>query len=918
MRVARCLAKGPLAHGRLEYALALLVPLATLSATFALRGMYPFGDLSVCIDDMDLQYMGLFSWLGRIMHGQDSLLYSFSQGIGGNGLALFAYYLSSPLNVLMYLFDPTRSAAFLSLMVLVKVSLAGLACYIFLRKRYGAGAMSLALSTAYALCGYAIGQASNIMWLDGFYMLPLVTLGVWRLVHDRSCTLLFCTVLYATLANWYSSYIDCVFSLVYLIACLVAERVDRPRELALRYAATMALALGATAVLFLPSALNLLEGAESGFGLKALVNPKPILTPPYLPAFFGIGTKVAVADAIVPYLFTSALALVLAVLALVRPGLSRRRRLALIILVAAPLLGCMLKGPMTIWSCLRYASSFFFRHSYTVSFALVICAREGYASLRELSSRQRVRLLGAISAALAVCVELSQLLVDAKGSSVPPMPARVAEVACLLVLPTLAGLLVGAREPAAEGRTSPEEDAAASSRARGAIRVGAVSLAAALCALVAIEGGYNAWLFESRFSNTVSRYAGYLGDIESVYGKIKADARSSDKVDADALLVGQARIGYEGDRAHDAATTCEGFITGTQQMSEYTSVVRGTTETFMQALGYTNGCEDIFGYSYNSPMLLADTLLGMDYVINDEAVPGSRGDAIASLHGFAAYRYQDLLPAAYGLSATAAGTLAWGPHALRNQEALFADATGVGGAYIAAQVTDVAADPSAKLRTLSIICQGDGPLYLYFPELSAQTRLGSSYTRYTLTANGKPLQNVGGRFGMNVVYAGTYSKGDEVTLTVMDTTGQTIDWHFPVATDSQDSELLWTSRLNELLEAGTLDMGAYAKGVSALDNGLRSAHFCGSRASIDFYASRDETLFLRIGYDTGWSATVDGEPATLRQLYTAFSGLSVGAGSHHIELSFEPPGLRLGVVVSVVSVLTFVGWRVVARRRDAR
>ena len=38
MRIARCLAKGPLAHGRLEYVLALLVPLATLSVTFALRG----------------------------------------------------------------------------------------------------------------------------------------------------------------------------------------------------------------------------------------------------------------------------------------------------------------------------------------------------------------------------------------------------------------------------------------------------------------------------------------------------------------------------------------------------------------------------------------------------------------------------------------------------------------------------------------------------------------------------------------------------------------------------------------------------------------------------------------------------------------------------------------------------------------
>ena len=116
----------------------------------------------------------------------------------------------------------------------------------------------------------------------------------------------------------------------------------------------------------------------------------------------------------------------------------------------------------------------------------------------------------------------------------------------------------------------------------------------------------------------------------------------------------------------------------------------------MQALGYMNGCEDIFGYSYNSPMLLADTLLGMDYVINDEAVPGSKADAIASLHGFSAYRYQDLLPAAYGLSATARGTVTWGSHALRNQEALFADATGVGGAYIAAQVAD--ATPSSGMK----------------------------------------------------------------------------------------------------------------------------------------------------------------------------------------------------------------------------
>ena len=75
-----------------------------------------------------------------------------------------------------------------------------------------------------------------------------------------------------------------------------------------------------------------------------------------------------------------------------------------------------------------------------------------------------MRLLGVISAALAVCVELSQLLVDAKGSSMPGIPARVAEVTCLLVLPLLAGLLVGFREPAAEEQILLAEEAASSSR----------------------------------------------------------------------------------------------------------------------------------------------------------------------------------------------------------------------------------------------------------------------------------------------------------------------------------------------------------------------------------------------------------------------------------------------------------------------
>ena len=53
----------------------------------------------------------------------------------------------------------------------------------------------------------------------------------------------------------------------------------------------------------------------------------------------------------------------------------------------------------------------------------------------------------------------------------------------------------------------------------------------------------------------------------------------------------------------------------------------------------------------------------------------------------------------------------------------------------------------------------------------------------------------------------------------------------------------------------------------------------------------------------GWTATVDGREARLVHGNHAFAAVWVPAGEHRIELTYTAPGLRTGVVVSILSIV---------------
>lgn len=62
-------------------------------------------------------------------------------------------------------------------------------------------------------------------------------------------------------------------------------------------------------------------------------------------------------------------------------------------------------------------------------------------------------------------------------------------------------------------------------------------------------------------------------------------------------------------------------------------------------------------------------------------------------------------------------------------------------------------------------------------------------------------------------------------------------------------------------------------------------------------------LCLQIPRAPGWKAYVDGRREELLRADTMFSALLLDTGSHVIELRYQTPGLRLGAVVSAVTMI---------------
>ena len=89
--------------GRWVYALAFFIPFLISVIILIGNGVYPFGEKCILHMDMYHQYYPFFMEFREKLVTGGSMMYSWNLGLGSDFVSLYAYYLSSPWNLLLVL-----------------------------------------------------------------------------------------------------------------------------------------------------------------------------------------------------------------------------------------------------------------------------------------------------------------------------------------------------------------------------------------------------------------------------------------------------------------------------------------------------------------------------------------------------------------------------------------------------------------------------------------------------------------------------------------------------------------------------------------------------------------------------------------------------------------------------------------------
>ena len=355
------------------------------------NGFYPFKEVTLFTFDMKEQYLPFFSSLHYLIGGDDSIFFHWSKSLGGNYIGLYAYYLASPFSWLTTLFSIEKLPLAIFLMTVSKISLSGLTFSVYVNflwnkynslpaqtssyRRLLAHLTLLPLPIAYALMSYNLQFALSIMWLDGVILLPLLLLGVEKLL-DKQRNLWFILPLTAIFYfNYYISYMAGIFCALYLLFRLLTtyshSRHDLWRILK-NFALSTLISLGLAAPLLIPTFSDMFIGKLSDPLTSVVYDPRLINQP--LSDILGQlrnGTVNYLGVTGLPNIYCGYLAILLSILFLFCKRISLRERIGAFLLTSFLLLSFYLWPLNIFWHGFITPNSFNYRYSFLFSFCLL-------------------------------------------------------------------------------------------------------------------------------------------------------------------------------------------------------------------------------------------------------------------------------------------------------------------------------------------------------------------------------------------------------------------------------------------------------------------------------------------------------------------------------------------------------------------
>ena len=910
--------------------LAFIIPLAILIFIAFVISIYPFGKFSTLTVDLNFQYISFLSELRRKILAGESLFYSWSVGLGNNFFTTFSYYAASPFNLLLLIIPEEYLIDGISFLILMKISLISLSfSYLLINSQHklrdNLRIFIPLLSTSFALSGFVLAYYWNIMWLDVIILLPLLVLGVQRLILDARSNLYIFSLSMAILSNYYLAFFLCVFIGLYFFTAYFSlsanefsvsnsntksdaakreaeiekVKIDDIGTLALdsaldsqnnldskksrrsskanlknhkvnfvsaflRIIIASVISIGISAIIILPNIIALKDtsAAKDLFPHTLTLNYNPLT----IPERFLIGAEAVIRKGL-PNVYFSLLVFLILPLYLYSKKINFREKLAHLVLLGFIFLSMNVNILNFFWHGMHYPNQLPYRYSFLLTFLLILIAYRTLSVWDEFSSNIKLYSLMGTLIYVLIAYFFSPSL------SLEMTIINLIFIQIYLYLFKRAGK---------EAKTE-----------LGLKTKTTLSYSKLIIAIVILELSLNCGL--SIFS---------LASKESLINRKEFLA---DYKEIQTLLGNNEIADYQRLETLEARTHNDGALYGYKGFSQFNSSSTPGMAKLMNKLGFYGN--DINSYVYRSYNPVANAIFGLDYLI---LRAGEIDDIQLKLVDKA--EYMSLLKVPVNLS--------WAK--LLNKG-----------------IRDLKLDAVSPYENYNKLLQSFGieerfnSLDLLLPD-NLEYRQNSTETYFEIFPNSEqnaknieieliPPQEKRSSF---IAFEGKTGANLEILLN-----GESIlNKHNPYKYRGKTSETVPTEidrmmsfYLGEIsvedelkliinckdssdgikIFAASMDTKKFTENLEQISkNTIELENISSNSLNFTYNTNEDSVICLNIPYDKSWQAFVDGKAQKLEALdENALILLDAKAGKHEVELRFIPCGFYLGVSISILALL---------------
>ena len=822
--------------------LSFVIPVLVMAIVWLVNGIGPFGKRSMIIIDGLHQYLPFFSdYYNKLKEGS-SLFYTWDVGGGNNFMSLWAYYLASPLNLIVLLFKKPDLYIGVSLILSLKICISGLNFSFFLTNRFKNNEKSymvVAFSLAYAFSNYVVGYSWNLMWLDVVMMLPIVALGMDRLIKKRDARVYILALTYCMCTNYYISVIMCIF----LVLWFLVQKYESFKHFILsgiRFSLASVLSAAMAAIVLLPAYYGISDTASANISMPKIgvmygnfidiIKTQMAGTAPLVTQTFDGGVN----------LYCGMLPVILILIALFSKNVKLGTKLKYGLLLVFFIVSFNNELLNYIWHGFHNQYGIPNRFSFLYIFAFLVIAYEVLPIVKGFKLWQIVLGIGLILG--VVGYNISD---NGTGSEV--------------ILPTVATVIV--------------------------------------CAIyVMILVFYKLRYIDKKYFRYILAITMSLEMvIEGVVGFKSVGTTETMKYFNDTYIMEEASQFMEGMDAGlyrvdmiNPSILDESTWNNFKSLGIFCTTVQGDMVTGMSRLGFYTGANE---YLYKGATPLTNSMLGVKYMVaHSGATNNVDGSLITSIDGVDIYQNMYPLSMAYMvedidswdyLSGNVFNTQnSFARDVMKSQNVfdVLSPVYSVVGNNCTATFEDGVihydrtSNKDVSIKVQFVVTE-DMDLYTCYR--------GSNIHMMNITVNGTAKQD---RYHIQAYHVGECTPGTLVTA------------EYLMLDDGPDAGILNIAaagfrydnfeKVYDKLQACQLEVTDYEDGYVA--------------GYID--ATKAGTMFSSIPYNAGWTVTIDGKKVETKKAMEAFLSFEVDKGQHYVEMKFVPEGFTMGVKLTAIGI----------------